>query len=210
MLLAEGREQCLDGRVPANLISCGLDMPHVGLHRDLKDAPLNIIAWTSTSGGRGSPETLMIGGQFVLPSLGVLFTPGATADVTVVLIASAVLTHGTLPLRVTGGLGARLGSSHFLRFEDVLWAAAVKRGAMEHYRAESCEKAIELMGAEEESVRLQLRKQFIASAEKEVLGLVFGAPLVKYKAALAAGSSSPLADRFHPWFPVINEELKTR
>jgi hypothetical protein len=27
---------------------------------------------------------------------------------------------------------------------------------------------------------------------------------------LAAGSSSPLADRFHPWFPVINEELKTR
>jgi hypothetical protein len=101
LLLTEGREQCLDGRVPANLISCGLNMPHAGLHRDLKDAPLNIIAWTSISGGRGEEKTEMIGGQFVLPSLGVLFTPGATADVTVVLIASAVLTHGTLPLSVT-------------------------------------------------------------------------------------------------------------
>lgn len=108
---------------PFNLISYSTNAPHVGLHVDRKDGPLNLIAWTHTQDTMEKGTTQFFGGAFVLPSLRVMFTPAATSHLTIVLVATATLTHGTLPLRRKGP-GVRIGTSHFLRCEDVEVAAA--------------------------------------------------------------------------------------
>ena len=114
---------CL-GDTPYNIISYTCNAPFVGLHTDVKDGPLNIIAWTHVQGLRETATTTFYGGAYVLPALRVLFTPAATSDVTLVLVATATLTHGTMPLTVTPkDCGERIGTSHFLRCEDVRLAA---------------------------------------------------------------------------------------
>jgi hypothetical protein len=210
-VLKEGLAGCL-GNSACNLISQTHNIPHVMLHRDAQEVPLTVIAWANYQSGSGDgapPQTDLLGGAFVIPALRLMFTPGATSDLTVLIFAAGMLTHGTLPLTVTGH-GMRLGMSHYLRIADALTAAALRIGAAKHYPGMTVHDAYMRFKTRNKPRRAELRAKF-KKETKAIQGQVFSDDLLRWRDVVSKSSANvPAAALFLPWHPFLNTGLKDK
>lgn len=83
---------------------------------------MSIIMWLH-SGLKGEKGGIL-DGHFVVPGIYVRLVP---TDVTIVVISTADLLHGTFQLQVWGG-AIRYGTSHFLRVKDARMVVSLERG----------------------------------------------------------------------------------
>ncbi len=211
ILLKEGLAGCL-GDSACNLVSQTNNVAHVLLHQDAQDSPLSVILWANYQGVSSCgapPQTVMRGGAFVIPVLRLMFTPGATSDLTILIMAAGTLTHGSLPLTVTGP-GMRFGTSHYLRCADTLLAAALRIGAAKQYPDKSEHDAYMRFKTRNKARRDELRALF-KKETKSIQGQVFSSELLRWRGVVLAKSAAkaPPAAYFLPWYPFRNEHLKT-
>ena len=204
--MPEARAMCL-GSAASNLICSGVNVSHIGLHRDVKDAPLTAIAWVNAHQGPNEARTRVDGGEFVVPGLQLMFHPAATGSVTVVVMSTAVLTHGTLSQTVTGN-GQRIGAAHFMRCEDVMLGAAIRLGAMRQFGYDHSADAMQRLGFMPKEERKALRKQLLSQADASVLGQIFTEPMLKFRKARRASYSGDVTAHFLPWFPFFSTSLE--
>ena len=206
MLKPEARAACL-GSSGSNLISCTISPDFINLHRDPKDGPLTLIAWTNARQPANDEATTFDGGEFVIPALQLRFHPAATSRVTVVLMATSVLTHGTLPQVITGK-GKRVGVAHYLRCQDMELTGTIRLGAMSHFNTDNTNDAMALLGQHSKPERVALREPVMAAAGKGVATDLFSAAMLQFRAARRAGYDGDPTASFCPWFSFFNENLR--
>ncbi|PNW69746.1 hypothetical protein CHLRE_21g751947v5 [Chlamydomonas reinhardtii] len=103
-LSAWGR-QAMYGDTATNLVSMTKNCA-VSLHFDTTDGPYSIMLWRHN--GAGSLD----GGHFLMPGASIKVLP---TDMTIVVLAAGMVTHGTAPVLESTGEARRYGYSHFLR-----------------------------------------------------------------------------------------------
>eukprot|EP00198_Chlamydomonas_reinhardtii_P011381 XP_001700718.1 predicted protein [Chlamydomonas reinhardtii] len=103
-LSAWGR-QAMYGDTATNLVSMTKNCA-VSLHLDPTDGPYSIMLWRHN--GAGSLD----GGHFLMPGASIKVLP---TDMTIVVLAAGMVTHGTAPVLESTGEARRYGYSHFLR-----------------------------------------------------------------------------------------------